>query len=228
MCKRMEFGVSKIVKGQVWFVREAEEVTTAQRNNQYIPINGSRPWLVINVDGIMVTCVPLTTNTSGVDRKDSCIIFKNPLSDVESKIVIYQITTKGINDFEKYLYTFDEESFNYILNAVKECVFGSPQTFIRNKHIEEPEQSQEEKNEEPKVFMPNETILQTVERRLKGDREKGEQLFRTPAEAQAYLDEWGVKSVKLVARYFNVSEAVIYNWRRTAKMKVQTENIIKK
>lgn len=221
MCEKFSFGVQKIQRGQVWYVDEPEEVTKVLRENGSKALNGRRPYFVVNVNGIIVNCIPLTTNTVGSDNRSDDIIFSNPTQQIESRLVISQITTKGTNEFSKYLYTFDEDAIKEIMSRIKRSLFGEKDTvqFPKEKNDilekEEPTPSAEIKT------LPGE--IEQFELRLKqyfmksANKRKTEQMFRTQREAIIFLENYADKGPDELCTLFGVDKPMVYRMRYKAK-----------
>lgn len=213
MCKKYEFNIQKFKKGQVWFCGEEQAVTEALRAANHKALNGSRPYFIVRVNGSMISCVPLTTNITSSDTRHTDICFYNPLSDVESKMVISQITTKGSNEFTKYLYSFTEKDTETIIGLIQRSLFVDDTTVDV-----EPKESVVES--EPVVTMVTEPekpmvdakkCIMDLETRLRKGVKRGDPLFRTTQEAALWLDKWGSEKSYAVANYFGISTSQVYN-----------------
>lgn len=222
MCEKFSFGVQKVQKGQVWFVEEAEEVTKVLRDNGLRALNGRRPYFIVNVNGAMVNCIPLTTNTISSDARSDDIVFANPIQQVESRLVISQITTKGVNEFSKYLYTFDDDAVREILNRIKQSLFDEKDTalFPKEKNdICEAKAPTEQK--EGFKTLPGE--IEQFEIRLKQyfmkspSKRKSEAIFRTQREAMIFLENYADRKSDELCELFNVNKPMVYRMRTKAK-----------
>ena len=223
MCEKFSFGVQKIQRGQVWYIDEPEDVTKVLRENGSKALNGRRPYFIVNVNGLMVNCVPLTTNTVASDARSDDIIFSNPTQQIESRLVVSQITTKGVNEFAKYLYTFDEDAIKEIMSRIKRSLFGEKDTvqFPKEKNDilkeEEPEPTQ---TAEIKT-LPGE--LEQFELRLKqyfkksANMRKAEPMFKTQREAIIFLENYADKGSDELCTLFGVDKPVVYRMRTKAK-----------
>lgn len=222
MCEKFSFGVTKIQRGQVWFLEEADEVTKALRDNGAKALNGRRPYFIVNVNGFMVNCVPMTTNTTGSDSRNDDIVFSNPINDVDSRIVISQITTRGITEFSKYLYTFDEDATKEILHRIQMSLFGEKDTVIKPRSIDIPAK-EDPKSEtiEPKT-LPTEESHKLCERlqryfKLSPSKRKAEAMFRNQEEGLLFINEFCDKPTNDLAALFGVDKTVVYRMRAKAK-----------
>lgn len=223
MCEKFSFGVQKIQRGQVWYVDEAEEVTKVLRENGSKALNGRRPYFVVNVNGIMVNCIPLTTNTVGSDNRSDDIIFSNPTQQIESRLVISQITTKGVNEFAKYLYTFDDDAIIEIMSRIKKSLFGEKDTvqFPKEKNDILKEEEPEPASTAGVKTLPNE--LEQFELRLKqyfmksANKRKAEPMFRTQREAIIFLENYADKGSDELCTIFGVNKPIVYRMRTKAK-----------
>lgn len=212
MCKKYEFNIRKFVKGQVWFCTEDQTVTDALRNANSKALNGSRPYFIVHVNGNMITCVPMTTNINGSDNRHTDIVFHNPVIDVESRLVVSQVTTKGVNEFTKYLYQFSNEDTELIINLVKSSIFDNEDTIIKK---------DTEKNDKKSDPEEDKRALIDLENRLRAGVRKGVPIFKTEKEASLWLNFWGDKKTCEVANYFGISQASVYYWRHCAKKKIK-------
>ena len=223
MCEKFSFGVQKIRRGQVWYVDEPEEVTKVLRENGSKALNGRRPYFIVNVNGLMVNCVPLTTNTVASDARSDDIIFSNPTQQIESRLVVSQITTKGTNEFSKYLYTFDEDAIKEIMSRIKRSLFNEKDTtqFPKEKNdIIEKEEPKPTQTAGVKT-LPDE--LKQFELRLKqyfmksANMRKTEPMFRTQREAIIFLENYADKGSDELCTLFGVDKPVVYRMRTKAK-----------
>lgn len=224
MCKKYEFDIQKFKRGQVWFCGEEQAVTEALRAANHKALNGSRPYFIVRVNGAMISCVPLTTNITSSDTRNTDICFYNPLSDVESKMVISQITTKGANEFTKYLYSFTEKDTETIIGLIQKSLFFDdtvvdvkPQTEIKKEEVK-PKQIAPEPE---KPMVDTKKCIMDLETRLRRGVKRGDPLFRTTQEAALWLDKWGSEKSYAVANYFGISTSQVYNWKYRAKQKVK-------
>lgn len=227
MCEKFDFGVQKIQRGQVWFVDEPDIVTKVLRENNCKALNGTRPYFIVNVNGSMVNCVPMTTNTIGSDTRADDIIFLNPINNTESRIVISQITTKGSLEFTKYFYSFDDESVNKIIDKIKTSLFGEKDTCLKPRLIEK---------EEPKEVEAIETLDSTVKLKnvlpdeikqfemrlvsyfkLSASKRKAESMFRTQREALIFMSEYCDRPSEELCKIFGIDKPTVYRMRSKAK-----------
>lgn len=223
MCEKFSFGVQKIQRGQVWYVDEAEEVTKVLRENGSKALNGRRPYFVVNVNGIMVNCIPLTTNTVGSDNRSDDIIFSNPTQQIDSRLAISQITTKGVNEFSKYLYTFDDDAIIEIMSRIKRSLFGEKDTvqFTKEKNDILKEEEPEPTQTAGVKTLPDE--LKQFELRLKqyfmksANMRKTEPMFRTQREAIIFLENYADKGSDELCAIFGVNKPIVYRMRTKAK-----------
>jgi hypothetical protein len=223
MCKKYEFNIQKFKKGQVWFCGEEQAVTDALRAANHKALNGSRPYFIVRVNGSMISCVPLTTNITSSDTRNTDICFYNPLSDVESKMVISQITTKGANEFTKYLYSFTEKDTETIIGLIQRSLFVDDTTvYVKPKEsVVESEPVVTTVTEPEKPMVNAKKCIMDLETRLRRGVKRGDPLFRTTQEAALWLDKWGNEKSYAVANYFGISISQVYNWKYRAKQKVK-------
>lgn len=223
MCKKYEFNIQKFKKGQVWFCGEEQAVTEALRAANHKALNGSRPYFIVCVNGNMISCVPLTTNITASDTKNTDICFYNPLSDVESRMVISQITTKGVNEFTKYLYSFTEKDTETIIGLIQKSLFVDDTTVdVKPKEsVVESEPVVTTVTEPEKPMVDAKKCIMDLETRLRRGVKRGDPLFRTTQEAALWLDKWGNEKSYAVANYFGISTSQVYNWKYRAKQKVK-------
>ena len=234
MCK-ISLNAVKYLRGQVWYVREDESVTKALRDAGSRVINGSRPYLIVNVvNNNLVTVCPLTTNLNEQFTSGNDIVFDH-IADVtgggysSSRIIISQIQTKNAHELERYLYSFDQVSIDIIMQHVYRQL-GIEQ-YTKDDDCNEPKEDDRDiETEEPvkqvaskpvactKKVLPTET-LSKLEIRLKGKLKRSDALFRTKEEALCYLAEYGDKPAKEVANHFSITPSKAYNWKHTAKNK---------
>lgn len=233
MCK-VSLNAVKYLRGQVWFVREDESVTKALRDAGSRVINGSRPYLIVNVtNNSLVTVCPLTTNLNEQFTDGNDIVFDH-IADVtgggysSSRIIISQIQTKNAHELERYLYSFDQASIDIIMQHVYRQLGIEP--IYKNDGDEPKEDNHDTDIEEPvkqvvpkpvtctKKVIPTETLAK-LEIRLKGKLRRSDALFRTKEEALCYLAEYGDKPAKEVANHFSITPSQAYNWKHTAKNK---------
>lgn len=222
MCEKFSFGVTKIQRGQVWFLEEADEVTKVLRDNGAKALNGRRPYFIVNVNGIMVNCVPMTTNTNGSDHRNDDICFTNPINDTESRIVVSQITTHCIAEFSKYLYTFDEDATREILHRIQMSLFGEKDTIIRPRSLDIPAKGiPKSETIEPKTLPPEEAnkLCERLQRyfKLSPSQRKAEAMFRNQEEGLLFINEFYDKPTTDLAALFGVDKAVVYRMRTKAK-----------
>lgn len=234
MCK-ISLNAVKFMRGQVWFVREDDTVTKALRDAGSRVINGSRPYLVVNVvNDNLVTVCPLTTNLNEQHTGGNDIVFDHVANVTgggysSSRIIISQIQTKNTSELERYLYSFDQESIDIIMRHVYNQL-GLGQ-YTKNDDANEPEEDdQDVEIEEPinpvavkplhsaKKVLPTDTLAK-LEIRLKGKLKRSDALFRTKEEALCYLAEYGDKPAKKVAEHFSITPSQAYNWKHAAKNK---------
>jgi len=223
MYKKYEFNIQKFKKGQVWFCGEEQAVTDALRAANHKALNGSRPYFIVRVNGSMISCVPLTTNITSSDTRNTDICFYNPLSDVESKMVISQITTKGANEFTKYLYSFTENDTETIIGLIQRSLFVDDTTvYVKPKEsVVESEPVVTTVTESEKPMVDAKKCIMDLETRLRRGVKRGDPLFRTTQEAALWLDKWGSEKSYAVANYFGISTSQVYNWKYRAKQKVK-------
>lgn len=223
MCKKYEFNIQKFKKGQVWFCGEEQAVTEALRAANHKALNGSRPYFIVRVNGSMISCVPLTTNITSSDTRNTDICFYNPISDVESKMVISQITTKGANEFTKYLYSFTEKDTETIIGLIQRSLFVDDTTVdVKPKEsVVESEPVVTTVTEPEKLMVDAKKCIMDLETRLRKGVKRGDPLFRTTQEAALWLDKWGNEKSYAVANYFGISTSQVYNWKYRAKQKVK-------
>lgn len=224
MCEKFSFGVQKIQRGQVWYVDEPEEVTKILRENNIKALNGRRPYLVVNVNGAMVNCIPLTTNVMSSDNRSDDIVFTNPLQQVESRLVISQITTKGINEFAKYLYTFDDDATDEILNRIKKSLFGEKDTaiFPKEKNDILPSEEETPKAAENTIKTLPDELTQFEQRlvsyfKLPSSKRKAEPMFRTQREALMFLENYCDRPSDELCKVFDTDKPTVYRMRSKAK-----------
>lgn len=223
MCKKYEFDIQKFKRGQVWFCGEEQAVTEALRAANHKALNGSRPYFIVRVNGSMISCVPLTTNITSSDTRNTDICFYNPISDVESKMVISQITTKGANEFTKYLYSFTEKDTETIIGLIQRSLFVDDTTVdVKPKgSVVESEPVVTMVTEPEKPMVDAKKCIMDLETRLRRGVKRGDPLFRTTQEAALWLDKWGNEKSYAVSRYFGISVSQVYNWKYRAKQKVK-------
>ena len=223
MCEKFSFGVQKIQRGQVWYVDEPEDVTKVLRENGSKALNGRRPYFVVNVNGLMVNCVPLTTNTVASDARSDDIIFSNPTQQIESRLVVSQITTKGTNEFSKYLYTFDDDAIKEIMSRIKRSLFNEKDSiqFPKEKNDILEEEEPEPTQTAGVKTLPNE--LEQFELHLKqyfmksANKRKAEPMFRTQREAIIFLENYANKGSDELCALFGVNKPIVYRMRTKAK-----------
>lgn len=234
MCK-ISLNAVKFMRGQVWFVREDENITKALRDAGSRVINGSRPYLVVNVvNDNLVTVCPLTTNLNEQHTGGNDIVFDHVANVTgggysSSRIIISQIQTKNTNELERYLYSFDQESIDIIMRHVYKQLGLEPYT--KNDDDNEPKEDDKDveigepiKNVSSKPMPSAKKVIPTealakLEIRLKGKLKRSDALFRTKEEALCYLAEYGDKPAKEVAEHFSITPTQAYNWKHTAKNK---------
>jgi hypothetical protein len=165
----------------------------------------------------------MTTNTVGTDAKDTNIIFEDPISGITSKLCINQITTKGVDEFSEYKYTFDEAATETIMSKIKTCIFGEDTSLT-------PYIKKEEKAEEPIKEKPNtpSVLILPDEReqfemrlasyfKLPSSKRKAEQMFRTQREGVIFMTEYHDKPTEELAKTFGVDKPTVYRMRSKAK-----------
>lgn len=221
MCKKYEFNIQKFKKGQVWYCTEEQEVTDALRRANVHAYNGSRPYFIVHVNGTLITCIPMTTNIGGSDTRRTDITFYNPIADVESRLVISQITTKGANEFTKYLYSISDEDAEFIIRLIRSSIFEDADTVMKNRDAEPEKETRGIKEEKVDVVIDTKQCLIDLETRLRKGVKKGVPIFKTAQEAALWLNAWGDKKTYEIANYFNISVNSVYNWRYCAKKKVK-------
>ena len=226
MCEKMTFGVQKMKRGQVWFCNESTDVTNALRDAHCRALNGARPYFIVNVNGVMCNCIPMTTNTVGTDTKDTNIIFEDPISGITSKLCINQITTKGVDEFSEYKYTFDEAATETIIDKIKACIFGEDTSIVP--YVKE--EAKEIKTEEPikeKPSTPSVLVLPDERKqfemrlvsyfKLPSSKRKAEQMFRTQREGMIFMTEFHDKPTEELAKTFGIDKPTVYRMRSKAK-----------
>jgi chlorite dismutase len=227
MCEKMTFGIQKVQRGQVWYIEEAEEVTKVLREHGSKALNGTRPYFVVKVTGNMAAVIPMTTNTLGSNRPED-IVFENPINGTESRLVISQITTKGINEFGDYFYTFDEKSIDIIMNRIKTAIFGEmmekKEPAVVSITESKPTDIKEEVKETPKAeipFLPDE--VSQFEMRLRKYfsmppmKRKKESMFRTQREGLIFMEKYCDRPVEELTKTFGVDKPTVYRMRSKAK-----------
>lgn len=227
MCKMMDFGKTRFVRGQVWVVEEDPDVTQKLRDDGSRVINGTRPYLVLKTNGDVTTCLPLTTNVIN-ERQSQNDIFVSAVSnlginDNDSRIVMSP-TTKSNNHFIKYMYTFDEEAMNYITAAVSHFMFGTPmpkeeEEPVKEETIEDITPVKEEKMVAEKKVLPT-CPYEQVEYHLTHRKGK-EALFRNPAEARTWLEFWDGHNLKEIAQHYGIPTGSVSNWKTSARMVIE-------
>lgn len=226
MCKKYEFNVMKFKRGQVWLCTEDQNVTNALRAANVKALNGTRPYLIISVNGGMLSCVPMTTNTSGRDTRDSDIVFRNPETDIESRIVVSQICTKGSNELTKYLYSFSDEDTRLLVNLTKAAIFDNDDTFVNPVETgdvkpEPVKETEDIQNEHLNKTETEEPLMKLLDERLTKRKKKNDPLFLTAQEAALWLNRWGNEKVYVVAKYYGIPSEKVYSWRHKAKSKIK-------
>lgn len=226
MCEEVTFGLQRMKRGQVWFCNEPTEVTNVLREHRCTAINGARPYFIVNVNGPSVNCIPMTTNVTSNDSKKTNIVFLDPISGIKSKLVIDQITTKGINEFNEYKYTFDEDAIEEIINRIKECIFGrdtviKPNVAIVDNTDNKIDISKEEKESIPKPFLPDESKQLTIRLqnyfKLSPSKRKAEPMFRNQREALIFIEEFCDKPSDELCTIFGIDKSTVYRLRSKAK-----------
>lgn len=220
MCKKYEFNIMKFKRGQVWLCTEDQNVTNALRAANVKALNGTRPYLILSVNGGMLSCVPMTTNTSGRDTRDSDILFRNPETDIESRIVVSQICTKGSNELTKYLYSFSDEDTQLLVDLTKAAIFDEKDTYAKRKDESEKEVDPvvEDKKDEK---LSEEFVMKLLDERLTKRKKKNDPLFLTSQEAALWLNRWGNEKVYVIAKYYGIPSEKVYSWRHKAKSKLK-------
>lgn len=227
MCEKKTFGIQKVQRGQVWYIEEAEEVTRVLREHGSKALNGTRPYFVVKVTGNMAAVVPMTTNTLGSNRPED-IVFENPINGTESRLVVSQITTKGISEFGDYFYTFDEKSIDIIMDRIKTAIFGEvtekKEPVVASITESKPIDTKEEVKESPKaeiLFLPDE--VSQFEMRLKRYfsmppmKRKKEGMFRTQREGLIFMEKYCDRPVDELAKTFGIDKPAVYRMRTKAR-----------
>ena len=111
MCIEYTGQISKLEKGQVWFVDEPSDVTNAMKRHCEKVTVGTRPYLIISVgetnsDRGTVTCMPLTTNTEPVSSvlSQRDIIATTP-EGLKVRFLVDQICSKTAANFRDFQYS---------------------------------------------------------------------------------------------------------------------------
>lgn len=232
MCK-ISLNAVKFMRGQVWFVREDDTVTKALRDAGSRVINGSRPYLVVNVvNDNLVTVCPLTTNLNEQHTGGNDIVFDHVANVTgggysSSRIIISQIQTKNTSELERYLYSFDQESIDIIMRHVYSQL-GMDIAKKKDENTHEVSKPKRVNINEYETVSADELVgvsvsaMTKLENRLR-DKAKGlrkrEPLFCSKEEANLYMDYYGIKKTKYVADHFNAEIKTVYKWKNAAKNK---------
>lgn len=220
MCKKYEFNIMRFKRGQVWLCTEDQNVTKVLRAANVKALNGTRPYLIISVNGGMLSCVPMTTNTSGRDTRNNDVVFTNPETHLESRIVISEICTKGSNELTKYLYSFSDEGTQLLVDLTKAAIFDEDDTYVKRKDGSEKEVdpvAEDKKDEKPS----EEFVMKILDERLTKRKKKNDPLFLTSQEAALWLNRWGNEKVYVIAKYYGIPSEKVYSWRHKAKSKLK-------
>lgn len=218
MCKKYEFNIRKFKRGQVWLCTEDQNVTNALRAANIKALNGTRPYLIISVNGGMLSCVPMTTNTSRSDTRDNDVVFTNPDTQIESRIVISEICTKGSNEMTKYLYSFSNEDTRLLVDLTRAAIFDCDDTWVEHKEDHGDVQNESGKEDEK---ASEEFMTKMLDERLTKRKKKNDPLFLTAQEAALWLNRWGNEKVYVVAKYYGIPSEKVYSWRHKAKSKIK-------
>lgn len=219
MCKKIDVKPVKFATGQIWFVHEDTEITEHLRKEGSTVINGSRPYVIIGVNPTLeiVTCCPLTSNTTTLYKDENDIVFSNPkqVSDYyESRICISQITTKSFNNFTKYMYSISTESMNEVKNSICNYlgidILPKVETKVVNKEksvVKESKKADKETDDKIEVPDPN--------NRKKYDIRDFPLI--TKDDAIKFLDIFGEMNCKKASELLGVSCQTLYNRRYKAR-----------
>lgn len=227
MCKKYEFNIRKFKRGQVWLCTEDQNVTNALRAANIKALNGTRPYLIISVNGSMLSCVPMTTNTSGRDTRDNDVVFTNPDTQIESRIVISEICTKGSNEMTKYLYSFSDEDTRLLVDLTRAAIFDTNDTYVKRKDESKDIPDEVEKEVEPAATdkkdenASEDLMTKMLDERLTKRKKKTDPLFLTAQEAALWLNRWGNEKVYVVAKYYGIPSERVYSWKHLAKSKIK-------
>lgn len=220
MCKVYELKFQKFIRGQVWFLTEEPDVTKVLRDHGSNVTNGSRPYFIIGQNGGHVTCMPMTTNVQRECHTEYDVVFTT--TDTQSRIMVSQICTKSVDDFSKYLYTFDKESIDIVMASVAKFLgisvtASSEKEEVKNKidltalyQQEKRPATQEERN-----------LMDEFKDRIKR-REPGckKPIFQSVDEAKVFLKLYGDMPLQAVTGVFGGTTMRCYHWIRTAKWMV--------
>ena len=208
MCMKIDATPIKFVRGQIWFVNEPREVTEKLRNEGSTVINGSRPYIVINVNeelGI-VTCCPLTSNTTTLYKSPYDIVFtntQNVSSYEESRICVSQITTKSFVDFHNYMYSLPFEAIDILMRNISACL-GIENSFLffnKAKETTSKDNAKESKKDA------------TDTRKAEAKYKKADWPLKTKEDGVKFLEKFGDVPGKEGASLFGASKATFYTWR---------------
>ena len=132
--------VSKFLRGQVWNVREENDITDAKIKHNDRVIAYSRPYIIIQDTSYIdnpstLLCIPVTSKLC--ERQENAeIIFRNAEYE-QNKAVIYQIQSKDVKFFTKYLYTISDDLMEDIEKIVKNIMGLNKEEIRIQKEIDE-------------------------------------------------------------------------------------------
>ena len=132
--------VSKFLRGQVWNVREENDITDAKIKHNDRVIAYSRPYIIIQDTSYIdnpstLLCIPVTSKLC--ERQENAeIIFRNAEYE-QNKAVIYQIQSKDVKFFTKYLYTISDDLMEDIEKLVKNIMGLNKEEIRIQKEIDE-------------------------------------------------------------------------------------------
>ena len=212
MCKKIEAKPMKFATGQIWFVQEDSSVTEHLRKEGSTVINGSRPYLILRVNPLLkvVTCCPLTSNTTTMYKDENDIVFFNPenVSDYyESRICISQITTKSFNDFSKYMYSVSVECMKEVMSSV--CSYLGIDVSESKVTAKEELVVKDSKTPEKKIDIPDPNNRQKYDIK--------DYPMHTKEDALKFLDKFGSMNGKKASELLGVTRNTIYNMKYKAR-----------
>ena len=132
--------VSKFLRGQVWNVREENDITDAKIKHNDRVIAYSRPYIIMQDTSYIdnpstLLCIPVTSKLC--ERQENAeIIFRNAEYE-QNKAVIYQIQSKDVKFFTKYLYTISDDLMEDIEKIVKNIMGLNKEEIRIQKEIDE-------------------------------------------------------------------------------------------
>ena len=132
--------VSKFLRGQVWNVREENDITDAKIKHNDRVIAYSRPYIIMQDTSYIdnpstLLCIPVTSKLC--ERQENAeIIFRNAEYE-QNKAVIYQIQSKDVKFFTKYLYTISDDLMEDIEKLVKNIMGLNKEEIRIQKEIDE-------------------------------------------------------------------------------------------